>query len=261
MIDPSTSKDVFGTSEDSEEFNGFSKEEIKMASSQKSRRLCQKAKETSSISVRSEIQRPSFPIGGAEDRPKTSISKPTTDSQAKKDSKQKNSESTTTARKSPCKSNMADLDVETTIKPVSTVDTQPHSHHSSDIGEPTEISRRLSKLERIMEAIASHVGLLEPDAQHAEETHMRHTDDQVQEGGSQDGFSDEDFAHPNSDLAGNSISHRGKRILPEEFLDSESLKKQKLSEFSKNFDCDLESIPILSSSFRLTTKVAYFRTY
>ena len=115
MIDPSTSKDVFGTSEDSEEFNGFSKEEIKMASSQKSRRLRQKAKETSSISVRSEIQRPSFPIGGAEDRPKTSISKPTTDSQAKKDSKQKNSESTTTARKSPCKSNIADLDVETTI--------------------------------------------------------------------------------------------------------------------------------------------------
>ena len=115
MIDPSTSKDVFGTSEDSEEFNGFSKEEIKMASCQKSRRLRQKAKETSSISVRSEIQRPSFPIGGAEDRPKTSISKPTTDCQAKKDSKQKNSESTTTARKSPCKSNMADLDVETTI--------------------------------------------------------------------------------------------------------------------------------------------------
>ena len=74
MIDPSTSKDVFGTSEDSEEFNGFSKEEIKMASSQKSRRLHQKAKETSSISVRSEIQRPSFPIGGAEDRPKISIS-------------------------------------------------------------------------------------------------------------------------------------------------------------------------------------------
>ena len=184
MIDPSTSKNVFGTSEDSEEFNGFSKEEIKMASSQKSRRLRQKAKETSSISVRSEIQRLSFPIGGAEDRPKTSISKPTTDSQAKKDSKQKNSESTTTARKSPCNSNMADLDVKTTIKPVSTVDTQPHSCHSSDIGEPTEISRRLSKLERIMEAIASHVGLLEPDAQHAEETHMSHTDDQVQEGGS-----------------------------------------------------------------------------
>ena len=86
MIDPSTSKDVFGTSEDSEEFNRFSKEEIKMASSQKSRHLRQKAKETSSISVRSEIQRP-FPIGGAEDRPKTSISKPTKDSQAKKDSK------------------------------------------------------------------------------------------------------------------------------------------------------------------------------
>ena len=177
--------------------------------------------------VRSEIQRPSFPIGGAEDRPKTSISKPTTDSQAKKDSKQKNSESTTTARKSPCKSNMADLDVETTIKPVSTVDTQPHSRHSSDIGEPTEISRRLSKLERIMEAIASHVGLLEPDAQHAEETHMSHSDDQVQEGGSQDGFSDEDFDNPNSDLAGNSISRGGKCILPEEFLDSESSKKQK----------------------------------
>ena len=84
MIDPSTSKDVFGTSEDSEEFNGFSKEEIKMASSQKSRRFRQKAKETSSISVRSEIQQPSFPIGGAEGRPKTSISKPTTDSQAKR---------------------------------------------------------------------------------------------------------------------------------------------------------------------------------
>ena len=136
MIDPSTSKDVFGTSEDSEEFNRFLKGEIKIASSQKSRRLRQKAKETSSISVRSEIQRPSFPTGGAEDRPKTSISKPTTDSEAKKDSKQKNSELTTTARKSPCKSNMADLDVETTIKPVSTVDTQPHSRHSSDIGEP-----------------------------------------------------------------------------------------------------------------------------
>ena len=191
-----------------------------MASSQKSRRLLLKAKETSSISIRSEIQRPSFPIGGAEDRPKTSISKPTTDSQAKKDSKQKNSESTTTAGKLPCKSDMADLDVEMTIKPVSTVDTQPHSHHSSDIGEPTEISRHLSKLERIMEAIASHVGLLEPDAQHAEEMHVSHIDDQVQEGGSQDGFSDEDFAHPNSDLAGNSISRRGKRILPEEFLDS-----------------------------------------
>ena len=73
MIDPSTSKDVFGTSEDSEEFNGFSKEEIKMASSQKCRRLCQKANETSSISVRSEIQRPSFPIGGAEDRPKLQL--------------------------------------------------------------------------------------------------------------------------------------------------------------------------------------------
>ena len=156
-----------------------------MASSQKSRRLRQKAKETSFISVRSKIQRPSFLIGGAEDRPKTSISKPTTDSQAKKDSKRKNSESTTTARKSPCKSNMADLDVETMIKPVSTVDTQPHSCHSSDISEPTEISRHLSKLERIMEAIASHVGLLEPDAQHAEETHASHTDDQVQEGGSQ----------------------------------------------------------------------------
>ena len=104
------------------------------------------------------------------------------DSQAKKDSKQKNSESTTTARKLPCKSNVADVDVETTIKPVSTVDTQPHSHHSSDIGEPTEVSRHFSKLERIMEAIASH---------------MSHADDQVQEGGSQDGFSDEDFAHPN----------------------------------------------------------------
>ena len=173
---------MFGTSEDSEEFSGSSKEEIKMASSQKSRRPRQKAKDSSSISVRSEIQRPSFPIGGAEDRPKTSISKPTTDSQAHNDSKQKNSESTTTARKSPCKSNMADLDVEATIKPVSTVDTQPHSRHSSDIGEPTEISRRLSNLERIMEAIAGHVGLLEPDAKHAEETHMSHTDDQVQEG-------------------------------------------------------------------------------
>ena len=135
---------------------------------------------------------------------------------------------------------MADLDVETTIKPVSTVYTQPHSHHSSDISEPTEISRRLSKLERIMEAIASHVGLLEPDAQHAKETHMSHTNDQVQEGGSQNGFSDEDFTHPNSDLAGNSISRGGKRILPEEFLDSESSKKQKVSEFSKNFDCDQE---------------------
>ena len=107
---------------------------------------------------------------------------------------------------------MADQDVEATIKPVSTVDTQHHSRHSSDIGEPTEISRRLSNLEGIMEAIAGHIGLLEPDAQHAEETHMRsHTDDQVQEGGSQDGFSDEDFAHPNSDLAGNSISRGGKR--------------------------------------------------
>ena len=127
MIDLSTSKDVFGTSEDSEEFNGFSKEEIKMTSSQKSRRLHQKAKEASSISGRSEIQRPSFSIGGAEGRPKTSISKPTTDSQAKKDSKQKNSESTTTARKLPCKSNMANLDVETTIKPVSTVDTHPRA--------------------------------------------------------------------------------------------------------------------------------------
>ena len=91
-----------------------------------------------------------------------------------------------------------------------------------------------------MEAIASHVGLLEPDALHAKETHVSHTDDQVQEGGSQDGFSDEDFAHQNSDLAGNSISHRGKHILPEEFLDSESSKKQKLSEFSENFDCDQE---------------------
>ena len=91
-----------------------------------------------------------------------------------------------------------------------------------------------------MEAIASHVGLLEPDAQHAEEMHMSHTDDQVQEGRSQDGFSDEDFTHLNSDLAGNSISRGGKRILPEEFLDSESSKKQKLSEFSKNFDCDQE---------------------
>ena len=135
---------------------------------------------------------------------------------------------------------MAGLDVKTMIKSVSTVDTQPHSRHSSDIGEPTEISRRLSKLERIMEAIASHVSLLEPDAQHAEETHVSHTDDQVQEGGSQDGFSDEDFAHPNSNLAGNSISRGGKRILPEEFLDSESSKKQKLSEFSENFDCDQE---------------------
>ena len=240
MIDPPSFKDVFGTSEDSEEFNGFSKEEIKMASSQKSRRPRQKAKDSSSISVRSEIQRPSFLIGGAEDRPKTSISKPTTEIQAHKDSKQKNSESSTTARKSPCKSNMADLDVEATIKPVSTVDTQHHSRHSSDIGEPTEISSCLSNLERIMEAIAGHVGLLEPDAKHAEETHMSHTDDQVQQGGSQDGFSDEDFAHPNSDLAGNSISHGGKRILPEEFLDSESSKKQKLSEFSENFDCDQE---------------------
>ena len=91
-----------------------------------------------------------------------------------------------------------------------------------------------------MEAIAGHVGLLEPDAQHAKETHKSHIDDQVQEGGSQDGFSNEDFAHPNSDLAGNSISHGGKRILPEEFLDSESSKKQKLSEFSENFDCDQE---------------------
>ena len=135
---------------------------------------------------------------------------------------------------------MADLDVETTIKPVSTVNTQPHSRHSSDIGEPTEISRRLSKLERIMEAIASHVGLLEPDAQHAEEMHVSHIDDQVQEGGSQDGFSNEDFTHPNSDLACNSISCGGKRILPEEFLDSETSRKQKLSEFSENFDCDQE---------------------
>ena len=83
---------MFRTSEDSEEFNGFSKKEIKMAANQKSRRLRQKAKETSSISVRSGIQRPSFPTGGEEDRPKTSISKPTTDSKAKKDSKQKNSE-------------------------------------------------------------------------------------------------------------------------------------------------------------------------
>ena len=82
-----------------------------------------------------------------------------------------------------------------------------------------------------MEAIASHVGLLEPDAEHAEETHVSHTDDKVQEGGSQDGFSDEDFAHLNSDLAGNSISRGGKHILPEEFLDSES---------SENFDCDQE---------------------
>ena len=183
MTDPPSFKDVFGTSEDSEEFNGFSKEEIKMASSQKSRRPRQKPKDSSSISVRSEIQRPSFPIGGAEDRPKTSISKPTTDNQAHKDSKQKNSESSTTARKSPCKSNMADLDVEATIKPVSTVDTQHHSRHSSDIGEPTEISSRLSNLERIMEAIAGHVGLLEPDAQHAEEMHMSHTDDPVQQEG------------------------------------------------------------------------------
>ena len=135
---------------------------------------------------------------------------------------------------------MADLDVETTIKPVSTVDTQPHSRHSSDIGEPTEISRRLSKLERIVEAIASHVGLLEPNAQHVEEMHISLTDDQAQEGGAQDGFSDEDFAHPNSNLAGNSISRGGKHILPEEFLDSESSKKQKLSEFSENFDCDQE---------------------
>ena len=78
---------------------------------------------------------------------------------------------------------MADLDVETTIKPVSTVDTQPHSCHSSDIGEPTEISRRLSKLERIMEAIASHVGLQEPDAQYAEEMHMSHTDDKSKRAG------------------------------------------------------------------------------
>ena len=84
-----------------------------------------------------------------------------------------------------------------------------------------------------MEAIASHVGLLEPDAQHAEETHMSHTDDQVQEGGSQDGFSDEDFAHPNSDLAGNSVSRGGKRILPEEFLDSESSKKQNFQNLAK----------------------------
>ena len=211
-----------------------------MPSSQKSRCLRQEAKETSSISVRSEIKRPSFPFDGAEDRPKTSISKPKTDSQAKKDSKQKDSESTTTVRKWPCQSNMADLDVETTIKPVSTVDTQPHSLHSSDIGEPTEISRRLSKLERIMEAIASHVGFQEPDTQHAEETRVSHTDDQVQEGGSHDGFSDEDFAHPNSDLAGNSISRGGKHILPEEFLDSESSKKQNLSEFRENFDCDQE---------------------
>ena len=109
--------------------------------SQKNGHLRQIAKETSSISVRSNIWRPSFPIGGAEDQPKTSTSKPTTDSQAKKDSKQKNSELTTPARKSPCKSNVANLDVETTIKPVSTVDTQPYSHHSSDVGEPTEISR------------------------------------------------------------------------------------------------------------------------
>ena len=58
MIDPSTSKDMFGTSEGSEEFNGFLKEEIKIAFSQKSRRLRQKAKGTSSISVRSEIQGP-----------------------------------------------------------------------------------------------------------------------------------------------------------------------------------------------------------
>ena len=86
----------------------------------------------------------------------------------------------------------------------------------------------------------SHVGLLEPDAQHAEETHVSHTDDQVQEGGSQDGFSYEDFAHPNSDLAGNSISRGDKHILPEECLDSESSKKQKPSEFSENFDCDEE---------------------
>ena len=100
MIDPSSFKDVFGTSEDSEEFNGFSKEEIKMASSLKSRCPRQKAKDSSSISVRSKIQGPSFPIGGAEDRPKSSISKPTTGSQAHKDSKQKNSESSTTARKS-----------------------------------------------------------------------------------------------------------------------------------------------------------------
>ena len=119
----------------------------------------------------------------------------------------------------------------------------------------------VSKLERIMEAITSHVGLLEPDAEHPEETHMSHTDDKVQEGGSQDGFSDEDCPHLNSDLAGNSISRGDMRILPEEFLDSESSKKQKLSEFSENFDCDQESIPILSSSFRLATKAAYLRTY
>ena len=78
-----------------------------------------------------------------------------------------------------------------------------------------------------MEAIASHVDLLEPDAQHAEEMHMSHIDDQVQEGRSQDGFSDEDFTHPNSDLAGNSISRRGKRILPEEFFGLRIFKEAK----------------------------------
>ena len=94
-----------------------------------------------------------------------------------------------------------------------------------------------------MEAIASHVGLLEPDAQHVEETHMSHTDDQVQEGRSH-----HRMASPMRILplririwqVVNSISRRGKRIIPEEFLDSESSKKQKLSEFGKNFDCDQE---------------------
>ena len=240
MIDPSTSKDVFGTSEDSEEFNGFSKEEI---------RWC-RAKTVGVFTRKPKKQVPSLLDPKFSDLLSRlvvlkiglklqSVSLQQIAKQ-KRNSKQKTSESSTTVRRSPCKSNMADLDVETTIKPVSTVDTQPHSHHSSDIGEPTEISRCLSKLEQIMEAIASHVGLLEPDAQHAEETHVSHTNDQVQEGGSQDGFSDEDFAHLNLDLAGNSTSHRGKRILPEEFLDSESSKKQKLSEFSKNFDCDQE---------------------
>ena len=188
MIDPSTSKDVFGTSEDSEEFNRFSKEEIKMASSQRVGIFARKPKKQVPSLLDLKFSDLLSLLVVLKISLKVQLVKPTTDSQAKKDSKQKNSESTTTVRNAPCKSNMADLDVETTIKPVSTVDTQPHSRHSSDTGEPTEISRRLSKLERIMEAIASHVGLLEPDAQHAEETHMSHTDDQVQEGGSQDGF-------------------------------------------------------------------------
>ena len=240
MIDPSTSKDVFGTSEDSEEFNRFLKEEIRR----------RRAKTVGVFTRKPKKQVPSLLDPKFSDLLSRlvvlkiglklqSVSLQQIAKQ-KRNSKQKTSESSTTARKSPCKSNMADLDVETTTKPVSTVDTQPHSHHSSDIGEPTEISRCLSKLEQIMEAIASHVGLLEPDAQHAEETHVSHTNDQVQEGGSQDGFSDEDFAHLNLDLAGNSTSRGGKRILPEEFLDSESSKKQKLSEFSENFDCDQE---------------------